>query len=539
MIVDRRTMLGGAAGLSLMGLSPTWARADTEADIFPVVEVSEGKIRGIQAGGVNMFKGVRYGADTSGRNRFMAPKAPPKWAGVRDATNYGNYAPQMPNSRISAYSGMIEFDIQPGGMGEDCLVLNIWTPTLSPGARLPVMFHIHGGGYYGGSGNSPGFDGEALARFGPAVVITVNHRLGAFGYMNLMDEGPAFAASGVAGMLDLVQALRWVKANAQAFGGDANKTLVFGQSGGGGKTSVLLAMPSARGLFQRAGVMSGATLRSATRESSQGQTDALRKALGLKKGDGAKLQAMPYEQILAAQSGLEAADRAKGEAPKSFGPIVDGVFLPRHPFDPDAPPASADVPLIISNVLDERAYRLVNYDLTEEGFRKFAASRVGKDGDRLADMYRAEDSKATPFILQARLDTDQTFRRPSIIQTELKVKQGTASVWSYLYRMPAPAYGGRYGVPHGSDVGPSLHEVRGALNGPNAETLHLADQMAGAWVAYAITGNPNNPKTPNWPAYDLKTRTTMVWDRESKAQNDPRGTFREFWAIRPAGTGDR
>ncbi|HVY88090.1 MAG TPA: carboxylesterase family protein, partial [Hyphomonadaceae bacterium] len=495
MKIDRRTILGAAAGFGVMGLATGRASADPVEDIFPVVETTEGKIRGVQAGGIRMFKGVRYGASTAGANRFMPPKAPPKWKGIKDAFDYGNYAPQMPNSRAVAYTGLIEFDIQPGGMGEDCLVLNIWTPTTDKSAKLPVMFHIHGGGYYGGSGNSPGYDGENLARYGKALVITVNHRLGAFGYLNLMDEGETFAASGGVGMMDLVQALQWVKANAEAFGGDPNRVLVFGQSGGGSKTSVLMAMPSAKGLFHRAGVMSGAVLKLPTREEAAKPAAALMKALGLSKGQGAKLQAMPFEQVLTAQAGLEAADRAKGEAPRSFSPFVNGGALPRHPFDPDAPAISADIPMISSTVLDERAYRLSNYDLDEAGFRKYARDRVGAEGDKLADMYRAEDPKASPFVLEARLDTDSGFRRNAITQAERKAQAGKAKVWSYLYRYAAPAYDGRYGVPHGSDVGPSLHEVRGGLNGPNAASLKVADELASAWVAFASTGDPNNKVT--------------------------------------------
>ncbi|MBI1359269.1 MAG: carboxylesterase family protein [Alphaproteobacteria bacterium] len=520
-------LLGGAFGL--VGS----AGAITEADIFPVVETTEGKYRGTAVGGVNHFKGVRYGADTSGKNRFMPPQAPPKFRGVRDATDYGQFAPQMPAARTADYTGLIFFDVQPGGMGEDCLVLNIWTPTLDRNAKRPVMLHIHGGGYYGGSGNSIGYDGEELARYGNAVVITVNHRLGAFGYLNLMDEGAKFAGSGVAGQLDLVAALKWIKANAENFGGDPGRVLVFGQSGGGAKTSVLLAMPSAKGLFHRAGVMSGSTLKLATREDTAPTTAALLKAVGLTKGETGKLQALPFQTILAAQATMEADMRAKGEAPRTFSPIVDGVEIPRNPFDPDAPPISADIPMIISTVMDERAYRLSNFQLDEAGFVAFAKSRAGAKGADLAAMYRRDDPVATPFVLQARLDTDSTFRKSAIIQSERKAAQaaaGGAPLWTYLYALPSPAFGGRYGTPHGSDVGPALHDVRGGLNDASLDSVRVADQLASAWVAFAATGNPNNPNTPDWATYTVPKRTTMVFDRYSHVQDDPRKAFREFWA---------
>ena len=542
MQIHRRAMLS-AATLGLAGLAsgrPAWALG--EADIFPVAETTEGKARGVRAGGVSMFKGLHYGGDTSGANRFMPPTPPPTWRGVRDAFEYGQIAPQMPNSREVAYSGLIMFDIQPGGMGEDCLVANVWTPAVGDGGRRPVLVHLHGGGFYGGSGNSPGYDGESLARFGNCVVITLNHRLGAFGYLNLSAAGPRFAHSGAAGMMDIVQALKWVRANAEAFGGDPSRVLVFGQSGGGAKTSVLMAMPSAHGLFHRAGVMSGATLRLPTAEQAGASTDAFLAAAGVSQGVGGKvdigkLQAMSFEALLAAQAQLEAAARAKGEAPRSFQPSIDGDAIPGNPFDPAAPATSADVPMIISNVLDERAYRLANYDLDEAGLRAFIAKRVGEArADTVLAMYRDADPKATPFVLQARFDTDESFRKPSIIETELKSAQaaaGGAPVWSYLYREPSPAYSGRYGVPHGSDVGPSLHDVRGGLNETGPEALRLADEMASFWVAFAATGDPNNPRIPHWPAYRVPERATMVFGPQTRVEDDPRGTFREFWAKEP------
>jgi para-nitrobenzyl esterase len=530
MKTNRRSLLtAGALGLTGL-LFKNSARALETLDIFPVVDTAQGKVRGMTSGGVSKFKGIRYGADTSGKNRFMPPMPPPKWSGVRDCFEYGQVAPQMPTNRSVAYSGLIHFDIQPGGMGEDCLVMNIWTSTLEKNAKRPVLVHVHGGGFYGGSGNSPGYDGEELARFGNCVVITLNHRLGAFGYMNLTAEGSQFAHSGAAGMMDIVAALRWIRENVAEFGGDPSRVLVFGQSGGGAKTSVLMSMPSAKGLFHSAGIMSGSTLRLGSVEAAQRTTDSLMKTLGIAKGQGKRLQQISFEDLLAAQATLEAGDRAKGEAPRSFAPTIDGDAIPANPWDPAAPAISADIPVIISTVLDERAYRLANYDLDEKGLRAFMAKSVGdKRADEALAMYRQEDPGATPFVLQARFDTDQTFRKSSLTQTELKAKQGGAPVWSYLWQVPTPAFAGRYGTPHGSDVGPSLHDVRGGLNDNSRESVARADQLASAWVSLAATGNPNNPKTPIWPQYTLPTRTTLVFDHITRAENDPRGKFREFW----------
>lgn len=534
LLFSRRSLLAGAvAGTAwASGLS----NAATEADIFPVVETANGRLRGLMSGGVKVFKGVNYGADTSGTNRFMPPTPVVKWAGVKDATAYGNYAPQLPSNRVREYSDLIMYDIQPGGMGEDCLVLNLWTPNLSKNARRPVLLHLHGGGFYAGSGNSPQFDGEMLARFGDSVVISINHRLGAFGYLNLAEVGGArYATSGASGMLDIVAALGWVRDNVEAFGGDPSRVLVFGQSGGGMKTSVLMAMPSAKGLFHRAGVMSGSALRVVSRDASAQATDTFLKLLGVGKESIGQLEKLPFQQLLAAQVTMEDADRARGEAPRSFSPVLDGVAIPRHPFDPDAPAVSAHVPMMVSTTLDERAYRQINFNLDEAGLHKYAEAQSAGNGGPLTAMYRAEDPTATPFVLQARIDTDMTFRKAAHLQAERRVASVQAPVYTYLWKIPSPAFGGRFGAPHGSDIGPSMHDIRNGLNGPTTANVMLADQLASAWINFAATGNPSNARMPAWPAYTLPARTTMVFSGDSSqtaAQDDPRRAFREYWAAR-------
>jgi para-nitrobenzyl esterase len=534
MQITRRSMMSASAmavgGIFTAGL----ARAIEPDRLFPIVDTAQGKVRGQSAGGISKFKGIRYGANTTGRNRFMPPTAPSTWAGVRDAFDYGQITPQMPESKLIDYTALIDFDIQPGGMGEDCLVLNLWSPALDRNRKLPVLVHLHGGGFYGGSGNSAGYDGEALARFGNCVVITINHRLGAFGFLNLTEAGSHYAHSGTVGMMDVVAALHWVKENVAGFGGDPSRVLVFGQSGGGAKTSTLMSMPSAKGLFHRAGVMSGAMIKLATAEQAQIQTHALLKQLGLTVKQADQLQVLPFTTILAAQATLEAGDRAKGEAPRSFSPSIDGDVLPINPFDPGAPAISSDIPMIVSTALDERAYRKVNFDLDEAGLRKFIAARVG-DGraDDVLAMYRKDDAKATPFVLQARFDSDESFRKSAYLMADRKAIQGAAPIWSYLYAMPAPAFGGRYGTPHGSDVGPSLHNVIGGLTGTTPTFQRLADQLASAWVSFAATGDPNNARLPAWPAYKVPERDVMVFGEKSRVERDPRGQFREFWTKEP------
>lgn len=545
--MSRRRWLAFAAAAG--GLAGASVHAMPDDLIFSIVETADGKVRGLKSGGIHVFKGLRYGADTSGPNRFMPPRPVTRWAGVRDATAYGNYAPQMPADRRRAYADLIAYDLQPGGMGEDCLVLNLWTPSPDKSAKRPVLVHLHGGGFYAGSGNSPQFDGEMLARFGDVVVVTLNHRLGSLGYLNLAGiGGEHYAQSGAAGMLDIVAGLRWLGENIESFGGDPARVLVFGQSGGGLKTSALMAMPSAQGLFHRAGVMSGSGLRLMTPELSHQIAGKYLASLGIGKDSLDRIHTLPLEQLMAAQMVFEKADRQQGEAPRAFSPVVDGLVIPRHPFDPDAPQVSASVPMIIGTTLDERAYRRVNFDLDEAGLLKFAqdklAGRPGADtaaqAKRLVAMYRDEDPKASPYLLQARIDTDTTFRLAASLQANRKAAQHAtgrgAPVWTYLWKTPSPAFGGRYGAPHGVDIGPSLHDVRLGLNGPSEENLRLADQLAGAWVSFAATGNPNNSRTPQWAPYSAGRQATLVFDgpaENTRTVDNPRAAFRDYWAPRP------
>ena len=352
--------------------------------------------------------------------------------------------------------------------------------------------------------------------------------MGALGFLHLPEVGgDRFATSGSAGMQDIVAALGWVRENVAQFGGDPDRVLVYGQSGGGAKTSALMAMPGAKDLFHRAGVMSGSALKLMPEEIAIRNAARLMSALDI--SDVAGLQAVPWTTLLETQGKLEAAARAKGEAPTSFAPVVDGIALPRHPFDPDAPDVSSHVPMIISTALDERSYRMVNFDMTNEQLLDFARERAGERAQEVVDMYRDEDPDETPFLLAARMDSDIYFRKGAFTQAERKAKQGTAKVWTYLWKWPSPAFGGRYGAVHGIDVAPSLHSIRGGLNGPSAGSIAMADRIASSWASYAASGNPNNEYLPDWPEYTPNTRTTMIMDSDAHVENDPRAGFRDFW----------
>lgn len=525
-MMTRRQTLGSALALG----AAVMAKPALGATMFPVVETARGKLRGLESGGVSIFRGVSYAADTSGKNRFMPPQPVEPWSGVRDALHWTDVAPQIPGDRRHVYADLIMVDRNPSGMGEDNLSLNLWTPTIDPNAKKPVIVVLHGGGFYSGSGNSVGMDGEQMARFSDSVVIAINHRLGAFGFLHLAEfGGDDFATSGTVGMQDIVAALGWVRENVAAFGGDPDRVLVYGQSGGGAKTSVLMAMPGGKGLFQRAGVMSGSALRMMPPEMASATAKRLLDALEIAPGDVRKLQQVPWTTLLETQAGLEAADRARGEAPRSFAPVVDGITLPRHPWDPDAPSISADVPMIVSSVLDERSYRMGDFAMDEAGLLAFAKERLGERAADAVAAYRAEDPDAKPFLLAARMDSDLTFRKGAFAQAELKARQGGAPVWTYLWTEPSPAVDGRFGAVHGIDVAPSLYNTRGALNGSSPAANDLAAAIAGSWAAFAANGDPNNERVPEWNPYSAPRRTTMIFDQDLRVEDDPRAEFRKYW----------
>jgi para-nitrobenzyl esterase len=503
--------------------------------LFPTVETDHGRLRGLDRGGIKNFRGIPYGADTGGRNRFLPPRPATPWAGVREAFDFGPIAPQVLAARPTDYGKLIS-GLASTRMSEDCLSLNVWTPSLDRSAKLPVVVHLHGGGFYGGSSNSSGYDGENLSRFGNVVVVTVNHRLGPLGYVYLAAAGlpDPYAQSSGAGLLDLVSALGWVRTNIAAFGGDEKRVLVFGQSGGGGKTSVLLSMPSAKGLFQRAGMMSGFRVKAIAPETAARTADQFLRTLGVGRGDLRTLQDREMLDVVAAQWSMEEAFRSRGEAPATFDAVVDGKVVPHDPFDPAAPSVSAGIPIMVSTCLDERAYRTTNFSLDEAGLRAFVKSRAGARAEEALALYKDANPGASPYILQVQLETDLIYRRNANMVAERKAAQGVAPVWTYLWTAPSPAYGGRYGAPHGTDLGPSLRNLSNGLNGATPTFLHLSDQISSAWINFAANGDPNTTRLPTWSPFDAASRATMIFDERAHLENDPRGAIRKFWADAPA-----
>jgi para-nitrobenzyl esterase len=493
--------------------------AFAQSPLFWTVETTSGKVQGIANTGIKEFKGIPYGASTGGKNRYMPPQKPASWTGVRECFGHGQISPQTLANLNSEYGMMIQWDLHTGGMGEDCLSLNIWTPGVNDGAKRPVMVSFHGGGFATGSGNGAGYDGAQLAKFGDVVVVTVNHRLASFGYLHLADLGapPEFQYAGVAGMMDLVASLEWVRDNIEKFGGDSSKVMIFGQSGGGAKTSTMLAMPSAKGLFHSAGVQSGSTIRSATREAGTKSAEALLAKLGIAKGNIASIQKLPWQQILEAQASL------------AFTPVVDGTVLPHHPFDPAAPPESADVPVVISTTLEDAALALTNFDLTEDGLKKMMTERYAEKAEPMLKLYRSRYPAKSPYLIQAQIGTDAGGRRSATLQAERKSSQGKAPAYMYEWDYESPGFNGKFGAVHGTDVSASFYNFRDGIGGTgSAVEKALWQRFASSWVSLARTGNPN------WPSYDSDKRATMVFNTESHVENDPRSEIRKFWQEMPA-----
>ncbi|HKA17544.1 MAG TPA: carboxylesterase/lipase family protein [Blastocatellia bacterium] len=497
--------------------------------LFHVVETTYGKVQGIATAGIKEFKGIPYGAPTGGKNRFMPPKKPASWTGVRECFAHGQCCPQTLSNLKSEYGMMIQWDQHSGGMGEDCLVLNVWTPGVNDNAKRAVLVSFHGGGYTTGSGNAPGFDGAQLALFGDVVVVTVNHRLASYGYTHLADLGapPEFAYAGVTGIMDLVASLQWVHDNIANFGGDPSRVMIFGQSGGGAKTSTVLATPSAKGLFHRAAVQSGSSLRLTTREAATKTAEQLLAKLEIPKTRIADIQKISWQQLLEAQTGIT-----------GFSPVMDGTVLPHHQFEPVAPPESADVPMIISTTLEDAALSLTNFNVDEAGLKSVLSQRYADKADAILALYKQRYPQKSPFLIQAQIFTDSGFRRSAITQAERKAALGKAPAYMYLWSWVSPGHAGKFGAVHGTDVSASFHNIRDNIVGVgNTIGKVMCDRLASAWVAFAKTGDPNNPMIPKWPAYDATTRATMVFDTDTRVENDPRGEIRKFWESMPPARG--
>lgn len=517
------TSLAGAGVLLNGSLQDVFAQARTGG---ATVQTTAGRIRGYRDANVHVFKGVPYGASTAGANRFMPPQPLQPWTGVRDAFDWGPRAPQVVGGEPAE---MIPTDPREA-QGEDCLVMNIWTPNPGNGQRRPVMVWLHGGGFASGSGSYSIYEGRELARKHDVVAISVNHRLNIFGFLYLQEYGGKWANASNAGILDVVAALEWVRDNIAAFGGDPGNVTIFGQSGGAGKVSTLMAMPAARGLFHRAIAQSGAAVTATPAAQAIRTTEQVLQRLSITPDRLDELQKVPVAQLIDVMRPAPGAPPGPGGGGLAFGPVVDGKSLPTHAFDPTAPAQSASVPFLTGTTATEVTFFAPDEQLRPIDDATFRDRVKGllkisdAEADRLIALYRKNEPGRDNIDLFLRLSTDNSFFRSGVdTQAERKAAQRGAPVYLYRFEYYSPVREGRLKAMHCMEI-PFVFDnlAAGAVytgSGPVAQ--RIADQMSAAWVAFARTGNPNHRGIPQWTAFNADQRPTLVFGPETRLVNDP------------------
>jgi para-nitrobenzyl esterase len=495
------------------------------------IEIYHGKIRGLRNEGVNIFKGIPYAGRVSGDRRFRRPSKLEPWSGVRDALQLGAPAIQPPRKN----------EPEPA---EDCLFLNIWTPA-NDNQKRPVMFYNHGGGYVIGSGGKIDQDGSNLARNFNVVVVQTNHRLGLLGFLFLDDlAGPDYEASGNQGLLDIAAALEWVYQNISFFGGDPDNVMIFGESGGGAKTSCLYAMPAAAPYFNKASIESGPGVRMLSREMASQTTSWLLKELDIAPKDWRKLLSIPATELLRLQSTVppvppfrakNRTGRTTNTGPFGFGPVVDGVSLPAHPFDPAAPAISYHKPLMVGWNEDEYTFfawerkdtSAFGLDLTGLGVKLKA--QHGSDTKRIIETYRHTMPNASPTDIFVAIASISMTGLGSVEIAEKKAIQNGAPVYLYNFgykseeKIPGTDYA--LGTPHAMDItfkfyNETLTERLEFLSGSRPERFIASRNMAELWTTFARTGRPAADGVPVWPAYNLETRPSMRIDTKCEVINN-------------------
>lgn len=523
-----------------------------------VVTTAKGALKGVEHRGVVSFLGVPYGASTGGANRFRPPQPVEPWEGVRDATVFGPVAPQV-DTRLSADGTWVDVislmyprtgsPTEGAPMGEDCLVLNVWTPSVDDGVKRPVMFWMHGGGFAHGTGAEMIFNGDELAPLGDVVVVTVNHRLGIMGFLPIDRADEGYAHSGVAGMLDIVQALEWVRDNIGLFGGDPDNVTIFGQSGGGAKVSSVLAMPAARGLFHKAINQSGASMAFVDDQQAELLIDRILAAASLDRGTASQLAELPLERLLEIQdslTGLGGIFSLDGE-PRSdavtivLGPTHDEVHFPTAPLNPLLDETDA-IPMLVGFTSHDASLLLCN-DPGYEGFteEQLLARLQRTHPDGAAELARLKSTypDESPRLWLARVVTDGSFRASAIRLADRKSAQ-SAPVYMYEFGYQTPVYDNLLGSPHSLDLAFVFRTVgRSPFTGERADRYQVATDMALAWAAFARNGDPNHDGIPAWTPY-TEDRTTMLIDTRWAPYTGPASeelgqASSPIWAEQPAG----
>ncbi len=498
------------------------------------VETRHGIVAGRRVGRVLQWRGIPYAAPPVGSRRWCPPEPPSPWAGARDATAFGPAAPQPP-SKLQLLLGT-----RAAGWQEDCLYLNVFAPAdgdAKDGNRgWPVMVWIHGGAFIGGSGSVRWYDGSTFASRG-AVVVTINYRLGALGFLDLSSvDGDRCASSGNCGLLDQTAALRWVRDNIAGFGGDPGRITVFGQSAGAMSIGALLAMPAAAGLFHRAILESGSTGAHRTREQAARVTTRMLDALGADAGvDVDRLRELPVQRIVDAQLAVTRGSDFGGYL--SFRPVVDGVDLPESPASVIAGGSATGVRVLVGTNADEMTLFLA-YDPGalpgEDDLERRVTGLLGPVASAtLGEGYRLTRPETEPAARLSAMLTDLVFRIPAVRLAEAVAAAGSAPAWVYRFDWPSPLFGGRLGATHSLEI-PFVWDILdlpgvALFTGEGRGRRKLADSMHRAWLAFAASGDPSIPQLPPWPAYRPPERATMVFDADCRVEEDPGGAERALW----------
>jgi para-nitrobenzyl esterase len=474
-----------------------------------VVTTTSGPVSGTIDDGIFTFKGIPYAK----AERFMPPQDPDAWTEVRQCTEFGSVAKQI-----------VEW-IPDSTMNEkELFSVNVWTKGIKDKKKRPVMFWLHGGGFHIGSSNDPMTYGKALAQKGDVVMVSVNHRLNILGFLDLSACGSQYAQSANAGMLDIVKALEWVKNNIEEFGGDPANVTILGESGGGGKVGTLMCMPSAKGLFNKAIIMSGTLRNVMTQEKSQALGLEVLKNLGIAPNEVEKINDVAYDDLVKAGNDavLKISGPRKPGAPTMFGfsPSADGKILLQQPFSPGFASISDDIPVLIGSTLNELmpvAYG--EKDLTMEQAKERLAKKYGNKTEEYIKLF----AKAYPdYTPQDLLSLDTVFRPFTIITADAKSKT-KAPLYAYFLAWKSPVEGGSKGSFHGLDIPLAFNNVdlRKDWASTTKEAYDLADKMSSVWLNFAKTANPNVPgQLPDWKPYTEENGITMFFDQESRIVNN-------------------
>lgn len=493
-----------------------------------VTNTDNGQVRGYIHDGTYNYKGIPYAQ----AKRFMAPEKPASWPGVRASLVYGAVCPIDPTTSVN---DPIEFGFQHnwGYMSEDCLKLNVWTPGINDQKKRPVMVWLHGGGFAAGSAiELPSYDGENLSKKGDVVVVSINHRLNLLGFLNLSAYGDKYKSSANVGMMDIVAALQWVKQNIASFGGDPDNVTIFGQSGGGGKVTTLMAAPSAKGLFHKAIVQSGSyQSKFMDKDVSIKIGAAMLEVLNLQPSQVDSLQTISYERLsAAAKKALPKVAqelKAAGKPIAGFGlgwePVNDGDFLPYQLNDPAAAELSKNIPLLVGSTKTEFMASLVNPAIRNFSMDDVKAYLQKKYGDK-TDAYMAEVLKAYPGTVKPSdyLDIDLATFRPGVIrQANAKsAVAGAAPVYMYMFTWQSPVADGMFKSIHCIDICFEFDNIKRCeeMTGGGKEAYALATKMSQAWINFAHTGNPNAKGLPNWPVYTAQNGAAMLFDNKAEVK---------------------